>query len=81
MAHVFIVDDDPGIRAVLRSALEAEDHAVIEAAERSYGERLVRRGPIEQRSSGSLGIGVSALSCEVAPAPGAAWPQGVVALL
>ena len=33
MAHVFVVDDDPGIRAVLRCALEAEDHAVIEAAD------------------------------------------------
>jgi CheY-like chemotaxis protein len=33
MAHVFVVDDDPGIRAVLRSALEAEDHAVLEAAD------------------------------------------------
>ena len=33
MAHVFIVDDDPGIRAVLRSALEAESHVVTEAAD------------------------------------------------
>jgi CheY-like chemotaxis protein len=31
MAHVFVVDDDLGIRAVLRCALEAEDHAVLEA--------------------------------------------------
>jgi two-component system, OmpR family, response regulator len=33
MAHVFIVDDDPGIREVLRSALEAEGHVVTEAAD------------------------------------------------
>jgi CheY-like chemotaxis protein len=33
MVHVFVVDDDPGIRAMLRCALEAEDHAVLEAAD------------------------------------------------
>jgi CheY-like chemotaxis protein len=33
MAHVFVVDDDPGIRVVLRCALEADDHAVMEAAD------------------------------------------------
>jgi CheY-like chemotaxis protein len=33
MASVFIVDDDPGIRAVLRCALQAEGHAVTEAAD------------------------------------------------
>jgi CheY-like chemotaxis protein len=33
MAHVFIVDDDPGIRAALRCALQAEGHAILEAAD------------------------------------------------
>jgi two-component system response regulator MprA len=33
MASVFIVDDDPAIREVLRSALEAEGHVVTEAAD------------------------------------------------
>ena len=33
MAHVFVVDDDPGIRAVLRCALEAAGYAVMEAAD------------------------------------------------
>jgi CheY-like chemotaxis protein len=33
MTHVLVVDDDPGIRAVLRCALQAAGHAVMEAAD------------------------------------------------
>jgi CheY-like chemotaxis protein len=33
MVHVFVVDDDPGIRAVLRCALEPAGYAVMEAAD------------------------------------------------
>jgi CheY-like chemotaxis protein len=45
MAHVFVVDDDPGIRAVLRSALEAEDHAVLEAADGVSALEVLRASP------------------------------------
>ncbi len=45
MAHVFVVDDDPGIRAVLRCALEAEDHAVIEAADGVSALEVLRASP------------------------------------
>jgi CheY-like chemotaxis protein len=45
MAHVFVVDDDPGIRAVLRSALEAEDHAVLEAADGVSALERLRASP------------------------------------
>src|SRR5258706_2141892 len=33
MAHIVVVDDDPGIRTVLRSALEEQGHAVSEAGD------------------------------------------------
>jgi len=33
MAHIFVVDDDPGIRTALRSALEEQGHAVSEAGD------------------------------------------------
>src|SRR5258707_4863239 len=45
MAHVFVVDDDPGIRAVLRCALEAEEHAVIEAADGVSALEVLRASP------------------------------------
>lgn len=45
MAHVFVVDDDPGIRAVLRSALEADDHAVLEAADGVSALQELRASP------------------------------------
>jgi two-component system, OmpR family, response regulator len=33
MAHIVVVDDDPGIRTVLRRALEEQGHAVSEAGD------------------------------------------------
>src|SRR5260370_27017794 len=45
MAHVFVVDDDPWMRAVLRSALEAEDHAVLEAADGVSALQELRASP------------------------------------
>src|SRR5260370_42443403 len=45
MAHVFVVDDDPGIRVVLRCALEAEDHAVLEAADGISALERLRASP------------------------------------
>ena len=45
LAYVFVVDDDPGIRAVLRYALEAEDHAVLEAADGVSALEVLRASP------------------------------------
>jgi CheY-like chemotaxis protein len=45
VAHVFIVDDDPGIREVLRSALEAEGYIVIEAADGVSALERLRASP------------------------------------
>lgn len=37
MAHVLVIDDEPGIRSLLRRGLEAEGHTVDEAADGASG--------------------------------------------
>jgi hypothetical protein len=67
-----------GLKRVVRTTADFNPGAlsgVIAAAERGYGARLTRRGPIERRSGGT---GVSGLSWDIAPPPGAAWPQGAI---
>ena len=45
MAHIFVVDDDPGIRTVLRSALEEQGHAVSEAGDGLTALERLRTSP------------------------------------
>ncbi len=45
MAHIFIVDDDPGIRTALRSALEAQGHTVSEAGDGLTALERLRTSP------------------------------------
>src|SRR5260221_7232383 len=45
MAHIFVVDDDPGIRTVLRRALEQQGHAVSEAGDGLTALERLRTSP------------------------------------
>jgi CheY-like chemotaxis protein len=47
VAHVLIVDDDPLVRLILRSALESAGHEVREAAGGAEALRLFRAAPAE----------------------------------
>ena len=47
MASILLIDDEPGIRALLRTALEGAGHEVIEAANGRMGVDLYRRRPTD----------------------------------
>ncbi len=47
MASILLIDDEPGIRALLRTALESVGHEVIEAANGRMGVDLYRRRPTD----------------------------------
>jgi DNA-binding NtrC family response regulator len=47
MACVLVVDDEPGVRALLRHVLEREGHAVIEAANGRRAMRALHGAPVD----------------------------------
>lgn len=47
MASILIIDDDPVIRALVSSSLEAQGHSVIEAADGQAGVKAFDRARIE----------------------------------
>jgi two-component system chemotaxis response regulator CheY len=47
MARILVIDDDPSIRELIRRALEAAQHTVVEAINGEQGLRLARQTPVE----------------------------------
>ncbi|MBI4616354.1 MAG: response regulator [Planctomycetes bacterium] len=47
MAQVLVVDDEPGIRAVVRELLESRGHQITEAADGHAAFRLIRERPFD----------------------------------
>jgi CheY-like chemotaxis protein len=47
MASILVIDDDAMVRSVLRTVLEAEGHAVIEAADGMEGVNLCRSHEVD----------------------------------
>ena len=46
MAHILVVDDDPAIRALLRTILEEDGHHVVEAMDGQQGVAFYREHPV-----------------------------------
>ena len=47
MAHILVIDDDPGIRSLLTRILKARGHDVRAAVDGSAGAKLYRQTPFE----------------------------------
>jgi len=47
MARILVIDDEPGIRKLLRQILEADGHEVVEAQDGGEGLRYYRLQPVD----------------------------------
>jgi CheY-like chemotaxis protein len=47
MAHILVIDDQPGIRNCFRTVLETAGHAVRDAADGAAGPHAARSGPFD----------------------------------
>ena len=47
MARILVIDDEDGVRRMLRMALELHGHEVLEAADGMQALRLVQQAPVE----------------------------------